>query len=196
MLILVVRMGVTVKGLERIAASVSKQAVGGRPPVAQWVAKGEQLNVGEIDIRIDTQGVWYHSGDVIKRQSLLVLFSSILWFESGEYFLVTPVEKLKISVDDVPFLVVLSAKKPSQWEITLNTSDKYVIDKAHPVMLRSYKGQWIPYVNVRYDLWARVNRAVYEQWMNAALDLQSVNNNSDGVVLRLSSGEYTFDVAK
>lgn len=184
------------KDVERILAPVSRQAVDAKPPVDQWVAKGDSLNIGEIDIRIDAQGIWYHDGSVIERESLVALFSSILWCEGGEYFLVTPTEKLKISVEDVPFIVVLSAKKSSQWEVRLNTGDQFMIDKAHPVVLRDYQGQWIPYVNVRYDVWARVNRAVYEEWMNTALDLPLANNSSDGIVLRLSSGEYIFDVAK
>ncbi len=183
------------KDLERIIAPVSKNA-NAQPPVAQWVAKGGQANVGEIDIHINAQGVWYHEGGVIERQALVNLFSSILWFEDGEYYLVTPVEKLKITVDDVPFIAVLSAKKSSRWGVVLNTSDELVIDEAHAVSLREYQGQWIPYVNVRYDLWARVNRAIYEQWMNAALDSQAVNDSSDNMVLTLSSGDYIFEVAK
>ncbi len=184
------------KDLERIIAPVKKGAAGSQPPVDQWVAKGGQANIGEIDIHIDAQGVWYHEGGVIERQSLVNLFSSILWFENGEHFLVTPVEKLKITVDDVPFIVVLSAKKSSQWGAVLNTSNELVIGESHPVTLREYQGQWIPYINVRYDLWARVNRVVYEQWMNAALDSQAINDSGDGMVLTLNSGDYIFEVAK
>jgi hypothetical protein len=58
-----------------------------------------------------------------------------------------------------------------------------------------YKGQWLPYVRIRYDLWARVSRAVYEQWINAALDGQGGDDETVPATLTLASRDYLFDVA-
>lgn len=73
------------------------------PPVEDWHPTTE----GEIDIHIDHQGRWFHEGGHFDRQDLARLFASILRKEDDHYYLVTPSEKLKISVDDVPFSIVL-----------------------------------------------------------------------------------------
>ena len=95
--------------LKETLAQIEKQQ---RPPVDKWHPE----HVGKIDIRIDTQGFWFHEGDPISREKLVRLFASILWFEkeaegdradglnqslvTGRYYLVTPVEKLAIGPDD------------------------------------------------------------------------------------------------
>lgn len=194
------------KDLEKILAPVNKEmaannkAAGKKsPPVDLW-AKQLQPHCGEIDIVIDTQGKWFHEGDPINRQALVKLFASILWHDKSEglsqYFLINPAEKLQIKVDDTPFIAVLSELVDSQWQVTTNLDEKVVIGKQHPVELRWYKGQWLPYVCIRYDLWARTSRAVYEQWMNTALDKQGVGDDEQPIALALTSGDYLFDVAK
>jgi len=72
----------------------------GPKPVDRW----DPPFCGAIDIRIAADGTWYHEGDPIKRQSLVRLFSSVLKREGENFYLVTPVEKLAIQVDDCPFL--------------------------------------------------------------------------------------------
>ena len=75
------------------------------PPIETW----QPDYCGEIDIQIKTNGDWYHQGSLIKRLSLAQLFSTVLWREvtaiSDDYFLVTPVEKVKITVEDAPFML-------------------------------------------------------------------------------------------
>ena len=73
-----------------------------KPPIHLW--KPER--VYDIDIRIDSEGRWFHEGSEIKRIQLVKLFASVLLFEDGHYFLVTPIEKARIQVEDVPFLIV------------------------------------------------------------------------------------------
>ena len=70
------------------------------PPVGQW----NPARVGVIDIRIAANGDWYHEGDPIRRFAIARLFATILRLDDGEYFLVTPAEKLTIRVDDAPFI--------------------------------------------------------------------------------------------
>ena len=72
------------------------------PPLNLW----QPERSGEIDIRIDREGRWYHEGTRIERQPLVDLFATILRLEANGYYLVTPVEKMKILVEEVPFIAV------------------------------------------------------------------------------------------
>lgn len=168
--------------LEQIAKQIEQNAL---PPVHLWTPD----LVGEIDIHIDAQGFWFHEGESISRESLVRLFSSILWCENGRHFLITPVEKLEIRVDDAAYVVHQMESANEAWIATTNTHEQVIIGKNHPVELRQYKQQWVPYVNIRYDLWARVNRSIYYQWVEAAME-------RDEHALALISNGYEFIVAK
>ena len=167
--------------LEEIAKQIGAEP---RPPVHLW--KPEL--VGSIDMRIDSNGLWFHEGDPIKRDKLVNLFASILWFENNQYYLVTPAEKLSIDVDDTPFLIHQTERVGDTWVAVTNTHQQIIIGDENPVTLREYQGNWLPYVNVRYDLWARLNRSVYYHWVTQAMELAD-----DGVdELWLQSGSYRF----
>src|SRR3954447_18595510 len=86
-------------------ASLQRDLAAGRklPPVEKW----NPTHCGEIDIRIAKDGTWFHVGTPIGRKELVRLFSTILRKDADGYHLVTPVEKMKIRVDDVPFIAVL-----------------------------------------------------------------------------------------
>ncbi len=133
------------------------QASKSRPPVHLW----QPEHIGEIDIRIDDNGAWYHEGDPIPRQALVNLFASILRREGDDYFLVTPVEKLRISVDDVPFVLhdmdVRGAGKHKDLLFTTNVRDYVTADAQHGLEMRA----GIPYLHVRDALFAKASRAVY-----------------------------------
>lgn len=159
-----------------------------QPPVHLW----KPDVVGEIDIRIDTKGLWYHEGDLIKREPLVQLFASILWFEDGSYYLITPAEKLLIEVADTAYLIHQMEYVDSTWIATTNTHEQFIVGSDNPVELRLYQGQWIPYLRVRYDLWARVNRSIYYQWVSDAM--QDQDESTDRLIL--ASGDYEFDVAR
>ncbi len=169
--------------LQQLADQIEEEI---KPPVHLWKPDFS----GEIDIHIDSNGAWYHEGDPIRRYNLVKLFSNILWFEDSHYYLVTPVEKLQIRVDDVPFLIVEVNYIDEHWVATTNLSDQLIIGEDHKVDLRSYKGQWVPYVQVRYDLWARLSRNVYNEWVEEVL---KTNENGDDLVL--NSGDYHFAIA-
>jgi len=172
--------------LKQLAAQIDAQS---KPPVHLW----KPDYVGEIDISIDVNGQWFHEGDAIARDKLVVLFSSILWFEETKYYLVTPVEKLEIEVSDVPFMIHQTEHVDGAWVATTNTHESVIIGESHPVELRQFAGQWVPYVNIRYDLWARLNRSQYVQWVELALEQQEV---SGGEQLLLESQGYSFEVAR
>lgn len=166
--------------LEHIAEQISLQS---QPPVHLW----KPGNRGAIDIKIDTNGFWFHEGEPILRDKLVALFASILWFENDQHFLVTPAEKLAIDVADVPYIIHQMEKVDGHWVAITNTHEQVIISDDHPVTLREFQGHWLPYVNIRYDLWARLNRSVYYQWVVEAMDL--AGESSD---LWLKSGEYRF----
>lgn len=176
--------------LKDIAEQIGKES---QPPVHLWKPE----NIGEIDIRIDAQGFWFHEGDPISRATLVKLFASILWFENGQHYLVTPVEKLAIEVADSAYLIhqmeYVKEQGQQTWVAVTNTHEQIIVSAENPVELRIYQAQWVPYVNVRYDLWARVNRSVYYQWVSAAVDASasdSVGDESEPKSLELKPKEF------
>lgn len=138
----------------------------GHPPVAQW---NPDL-CGDMDLVIRADGRWIHEGTEIKRQPLVNLFASILKKEGRGYFLVTPVEKWRIRVEDAPFLITQAARDGEQILLTTNTGDVVRLDSEHPLVLKPYGDPPlpIPYVNVRDGLEARSSRDVYYELIDWA----------------------------
>ncbi|MFT5114615.1 MAG: hypothetical protein ACI8P9_003953 [Parasphingorhabdus sp.] len=149
------------KGFESFLRDVEAQSL---PPVDQWQPQHE----GKIDLNIDSQGLWYYQGTVFQRNKLVKLLASILGLdEAGNYFLISPVEKLYIQVADVPF-VVLGAEcdqtsKMRNVILETNVGEKTMLNSTHRWELREYRDQLIPYVEIRSGLFARVSRTVYYQ---------------------------------
>ena len=122
----------------------------------------------DFDIRIAADGSWYHEGGLIGRPALVKLFASVLCREAdGSYWLVTPVERGRITVDDVPFVMV-SASFDGIGEaqvITLssNIGDEITLGEAHELVMRRTGGgeDAKPYVSVRPGLEGRLARPVY-----------------------------------
>jgi hypothetical protein len=122
---------------------------------------------GDIDIRIAADGTWFYQGSPIRRRALVRLFASILKREGEKYFLVTPVEKVGIRVDDVPFLAVeMKVETESAGRaLTFRTDvDDWIAcgaDHALRFEPDGATGALKPYLHVRDDLWARVVRSVF-----------------------------------
>ncbi|MCY3841373.1 MAG: DUF1285 domain-containing protein [Gammaproteobacteria bacterium] len=131
------------------------------PPVESWNPSRE----GEIDIRIAANGNWYHEGGLIRRFAIAKLFSTILRVEDGHHYLVTPVEKLKIRVDDAPFVAtdMETDGEGRQRRIlfTTNVGDVVLADSEHPIVVEDHDGEPRPYVAVRRDLRALIARSVF-----------------------------------
>ena len=155
------------QGLEGLAAAAkdaaNAHAAGkGLPPVHLW----NPPFCGDLDMRIAADGTWYYMGTPIGRPALVRLFSTILKREDGKHFLVTPVEKVGIRVDDAPFMAVEMVKEESKEGRSLrfrtNVDDWVACDGAHPLRFEaSAEGGLTPYLHVRADLWAKVTRALY-----------------------------------
>jgi uncharacterized protein len=150
-------------GLEGIAGAAKSASRKGPPPVHLW----NPAYCGEIDMRIGADGTWFYQGTPIGRPALVKLFASILRREGGKYFLVTPVEKCGIAVDDAPFTAVeLRVDDDTgvrQLRFRTNVDDWVVCGPDHPLRFEpeAITGGLKPYLHIRRDLWAKVNRAVF-----------------------------------
>jgi hypothetical protein len=146
-------------GLEAITWALPKGK--GLPPVDKW----NPPFCGDIDMRIASDGTWYYQKTPIGRPALVKLFASVLKKEGDKYFLVTPVEKVGIAVDDVPFLAVeLSIGKTPQQALSFRTNvdDMVTAGPGHPLRFETEtSGGLRPYLHVRRDLWAKVTRALF-----------------------------------
>ncbi len=132
------------------------------PPVHLW----NPPFCGDLDIRIAADGTWFYMGTPIGRPALVRLFSTILKREGDKHFLVTPVEKVGIRVDDAPFLAVEMRKDSDDrgrlLRFRTNVDDWVSCDGDHRLRFApAAAGGLTPYLHVRADLWAKVTRALY-----------------------------------
>ncbi len=147
-------------GAADLLASVGAVAKKGPPPVHLW----NPPFCGDIDMRIARDGTWFHDGTPIGRAPLVKLFASILKIEDGKYYLVTPVEKVGIVVDDAPLLAIDFEAEGSGTDQVLRfftkTEDEVVAgaDNAIRVDRNATTGEPAPYVHVRAGLWALIDR--------------------------------------
>lgn len=148
---------------DNLLKNIGKQR--GPAPVHLW----NPPFCGDIDMRIAADGQWYYQGSPIGRKKMVILFSSILRLDAdGKYYLVTPVEKVGIQVDDCPFVAVLldvsGQGRQQQLTFTLNTDDTVVADAEHPIMVDvDDDGQPHPVIEVRDGLKALISRSVFYQ---------------------------------
>lgn len=141
---------------ERLLAAAGEAARRGPPPVHLW----NPPFCGRIDMRIARDGTWFYAGTPIGRAPLVRLFASILKREGDDYFLVTPVEKVQITVDDAPFVAVDFTATGDALVFETNVGDRVAAGPAHPirVVLAPGTAEPAPYVHVRAGLDARIDR--------------------------------------
>ena len=156
----------TINSLESLSEFIKQETSDRRgrsiPPLEKWHPERQ----GEMDLVIKANGEWWHEGTKITRQSLVDLFASILWQEGSEYYLKTPVEKLRINVEDVPFLItevnVIEQKEQgtSLIEFITSTGDVVHLDDEHPLEMGEYQGEERPYIEIRFGMKGLVSRNV------------------------------------
>jgi len=156
------------------------------PPVHLWHPEYE----GEIDIRITSSGEWIHEGGRIQRQPLVKLFSSILRRDPDGYYLVTPVEKLRITVEDAPFVAVDVEQGQGglggELLFTTNVGDLVTADADHPVWLEGDVDQPRPYLQVRDGLPALISRPLFYRLVELA------SEDADGVYLESCGARFNL----
>ena len=154
------------------------------PPVHLW----NPPNCGEIDIVIRRDGLWFHEGAPIGRPQLVRLFSTVLRKDSDGYWLVTPVEKLKVRVEDAPFTAVRVDREGEALVFTTNVGERVAAGRDHPIRVETAPptGEPRPYLHVRAALEALISRPVF-------YELVSVGEAREGRLWIASDGEW-FDL--
>jgi hypothetical protein len=158
----------------------------GRGKPAQ--ARRAPESCGDIGLKIGVDGTWYYQGSPIGRKPLVKLFASVLRQEhDGSYYLVTPVEKVPIAVEDAPFLAVsMQAEGVGEMQVLsfrTNLDETVSAGREHPLSFRAGNdGSITPFILVRDGLQARLNRPVYYDLVAAAVEKEGrLGVFSDGV---------------
>ena len=150
------------------------------PPVHLW---NPDLCEG-VEMKIDREGNWFYQNSIIGRDKLKILFSRILKFEEGKYFLVTPVEKVPVTVDLAPYMIVDYEVDSDHKNIILKTNLDLSIplDNDHRLELKNIGDEHIPFVHVRNNIEGFISRSVYYSLIEIAL--KQDNGSSDQLTLR------------
>ena len=152
--------------LGAVIAAASAAPKRGLPPVHLW----NPAHCGEIDIRIRKDGVWFHEGTPIGREPLVRLFSTVLRLDPDGYHLVTPVEKMKITVEDVPFLAVRVDRAGEALRFLTNVGEEVEAGSDNRIRVTTdpKTGEPAPYLHVRRGLEARIRRPVFYELVEMA----------------------------
>lgn len=172
-----------------LASTLKQAAKKGSPPVHLW----NPPYCGDLDIRIARNGQWFYLGSPIGRMPLVKLFASVIRKDGDDYFLVTPVEKIGITVEDAPFVAVdFEAEGEGRGQtltFTTNVDDAAVAGPDHPIRVERdpETGEPSPYVLIRRNLEALIDRKSYYRLVEIG-DVEDV----DGVKMfgLWSSGEF------
>jgi uncharacterized protein len=180
---------VQAQGLEGIAGEARRAGKKGLPPVHLW----NPPYCGDIDMRIASDGTWFYQKTPIGRAALVKLFASVLKREGDKYFLVTPVEKCGIAVDDAPFLAVElqveAAAAGRRLNFRTNVDDWVACRREHALRFEPEPetGGLKPYLHVRRDLWAKVTRALFYDLVELGEEREIAGERMFGVA---SEGEF------
>ena len=160
------------------------------PPVHLW---NPDLCEG-VEMKIDREGNWFYQNSIIGRDKLKILFSRILKLEEGKYFLVTPVEKVPVTVDLAPYMIVDYEVDSDHKNIILKTNLDLSIplDKDHKLELKNIGDEHIPFVHVRNNIEGFISRSVYYSLIEIALNQD--NGSSDQLTLK--SFDYDFNLGQ
>ncbi len=179
------------------------------PPLDKWHPK----QVVDMDLVIKANGEWWHEGTLMTRQSLVDLFATVLCQEQSdgdiEYYLKTPVQKLRIQVEDVPLLIndvgivkeTSDGKELSWLEFTTTTGDVVRLNETHPITLRAYEShkeqqvatevQVRPYMPVRNGLTALIGRNTFYH----LTEIGELSEQQGVTILTLSSGGQSYQLS-
>jgi hypothetical protein len=167
-------------GLESIVSAAVRQAPGrGLPPVHLW----NPAHCGDIDIVIRRDGLWFHEGTPIGREALVRLFSTVLRKDPDGFHLVTPVEKMRITVEDAPFIAVRVDRVDGALRFLTNVGDEVEAgpDNAIRVEMDPATGEPRPYLHVRRGLEARIRRPVFYELVEMAQERETPQGPTLGV---------------
>ena len=161
------------------------------PPLDQWHPK----HCGAMDLKVKANGEWWHEGQLIKRQSMIDLFSTVLWKEDGRFYLKTPVEQIEIEVEDEPLFVnsveQIQLEGLHYIQLSTTTQDVVIVDQEHPIFMREFDGELRPYVHVRFGINALIQRASFFHLIEMG---QLMENQQGESILLLKSGNFNLQL--
>jgi hypothetical protein len=162
------------------ASGENKGARRGLPPVHLW----NPAVCGDIDIVIRRDGLWLHEKTPIGRQELVRLFSTVLRKDPDGYWLVTPVEKMRITVEDVPFHAVRVDRDGDVLRFLTNVDDEVEAGPENRIRVETdpATGEPTPYLHVRRGLEARIDRSVFYELVELAQEREGDHGPELGVV--------------
>ena len=151
---------------------------------------------GDIDMKIARDGAWFYQGSLIERPALVRLFSRLLRKDEDRYVLVTPVERVGIKVEDVPFIAadleMVETAAGKNLRFHTNVGDAVLADAEHPLRFETGAADGIiPYVLVRTGLWARLTRALTLDLIGRGVALDVGGSRMFGI----ASGGAFFPIA-
>ena len=146
----------SVPNAESLAEREQQVAHKGSPPVHLW----NPPFCGDLDMQIRRDGTWFYEGTPIKRPELVRLFASILKLEGENYFLVTPVEKVGLTVEDAPFVAIDFEALGDELHFETNVGDRVVANADNPIRVEEddVTGEPSPYIHIRRGLEALIDR--------------------------------------
>lgn len=174
--------------LQKIADAIADQAL---PPVHAW----QPDITRDIELEIRADGQWWYCGSRIQRERMVRLFSTVLRCDDDGYtYLVTPAERLRIKVVDLPFMAVLvdrhgSSEHPS-FVMTTSVGDRVIANAQHPIVVdyAHPDADPAPRIRIRDRLYARLSRHVFLQIANEAQEHEGrLGVFSDGVFMPLDA---------
>ncbi|MET4001277.1 DUF1285 domain-containing protein [Marinobacterium sp. MBR-109] len=166
----------------------------GIPPLEKWNPEF----CGDIDMRIAADGRWFYEGSPIGREAMVKMFARVLWREGDKYFLKTPVEKVGIQVDDVPFFVTQVERRKGEKGIelifTTSTGDRVLADAEHPIRVETdpKTGEPSPYLMIRFGMEGKLARNLFYQ----LVELGRVVHDKKGSELIVDSTGEAFSLGK
>jgi uncharacterized protein len=179
--------------LDAIAQAARREGAKAPPPVHLW----NPPFCGDLDMRIGSDGTWFYLKTPIGRPALVKLFASVLKREDDSYFLVTPVEKVGISVDDAPFVAVeMNIETGTSGQVLhfrTNVDDWVPCGRDHGLRFEPEHGTGglKPYLHVRKNLWAKVSRPLFYDLVELGEE-RTVNGER---MFGVSSGGEFFSMA-
>ena len=161
------------------------------PPLDQWHPK----HCGAMDLKVKANGEWWHEGQLIKRQSLIDLFSTVLWKDDEKFYLKTPVEQIEIEVEDEPLFVnsveQIQLEGLHYIQLSTTTQDVVIVDQEHPIFMREFDGELRPYVHVRFGINALIQRASFFHLVEMG---ELMENQQGESILLLKSGNFNLQL--
>nr|WP_282447096.1 DUF1285 domain-containing protein [Pseudoalteromonas sp. 2CM32C] len=125
-----------------------------------------------MPIVINDQGEWFYEGSKITRLPMVKLFASVLCKEGAHFYLKTPIEKVTITVEDAPFIIVdWFLKQTNEGEALCcidNLARQWIVCQQQPLRVKNYKGAKVPYLILPFGCSARIARSVFYQWAEKA----------------------------